>query len=154
MTIYEIPTWVDNTSRITGDNFRKIFIFAVINFPVPKKSARAIPLSKDVAMPIKSKNVENASEMEKKLKEKNLMEFPPTGDYEERAVFVKSQKTVVLSFIDHIRNSIAHGRFNIIRNGKEDVLVIEDMNRSKECSARIVVKVSTLVKWIDGIRAR
>lgn len=80
------------------------------------------------------------------------MRFPPIGDFEERAVFTRSQSTVVLSFIDHIRNSIAHGRFNILPIGKrEDILIMEDVNKNKECSARILVKVNTLTKWIEAI---
>ena len=149
MKIDEIPTWVDKTSKLTGENFKKIFIFSVINFPVPKKSARAITLPEDVEIPITYKAVDNAAKMESALTEQNLMKFPPTGDFEERAVFVTSQNTVVLSFIDHIRNSIAHGRFNLVRNGKEDVLLMEDMNKNKECSARIVAKAGALVKWIN-----
>lgn len=151
MKIAEIPNWIDKTSRLTGENFKTIFIFCVINFPIPQKSARAITLSEDTEIPIKYKAVDNATEMEKALTDQHLLKFPPTGDFEERSVFVRSQNTVVLSFIDHIRNSIAHGRFNLVRNGKEDVLLMEDINKKKECSARIVVKAGTLVKWIKRL---
>lgn len=149
MTITEIPSWIDKTSKLTGENFKKIFIFAVVNFPVPRKSARAIPLPENVEIPIKYKAGKTAHEIESTLADYNLMNFPPAGDFEERAVFVTSQNTVVLSFIDHVRNSIAHGRFNLVRNGKVDCLVMEDMNTNKECSARIVVKAGTLVRWIE-----
>lgn len=152
MKIEEIPNWIDTTTRLTDDRFKKIFIFFVINFPVPKKSARAITLPDDVAIPIKYKVAEKASEMEDMLVNNNLEPFPPNADFEERAVFTRSQNTVVLSFINHIRNSIAHGRFNIIQNREEGILVMEDMNKNKECSARVVVKTNTLTKWIDGIK--
>lgn len=152
MKIEEIPEWIDTTTKLTGDKFKKVFIFSVINFPVARKSARAITLSEDVAVPIGYTMVGKAAEMEEPLNENNLMVFPPKGDLEERAVFTRSQNTVVLSFIDHIRNGIAHGRFNIVQNRKEEILILEDMNKNKECSARIVVKTNTLTKWIDEIK--
>ncbi len=151
MKVDVIPSWIDATSKLTGDKFKKIFIFIVINFPVAEKSARAIDLPNDITVPISYKIVTKADEIEEELIKQNLMVFPPTGDFEERAVFVRSQNTVAVSFIDHIRNSIAHGRFNVVRNGSDEILVMEDMNRKKECSGRIVVRTSTLVKWIEEI---
>ncbi len=149
MYIDEIPNWIDQSTKLTGEKFKKIFIFSVILFPVPEKSARAVCLPESIEIPIKkSKCVTSASEMEEVLKMNNLLTFPPTGDFEERAVFTKSQKNYVLSFIDHIRNSIAHGRFNIINTGNNDFLILEDRNKHKECSARIVVSLTTLTKWI------
>ena len=44
MRVDVIPPWIDNTTKLTGDKFKKIFLFAVINFPVIPKSARAIAL--------------------------------------------------------------------------------------------------------------
>lgn len=70
MEIDEIPSWIDSTTKLTGDKFKKIFIFSVINSPVAKKSARAITLPEDVAIPIQYKAVESADKMEEFLKEK------------------------------------------------------------------------------------
>lgn len=150
MYIEEIPNWIDQKTKLTGDKFKNVFIFSVILFPVPAKSARAVSLPESIEIPIKKyKVVKAASEMEEFLNRDNLLAFPPTGDFEERAVFTMSQKNNVLSFIDHIRNSIAHGRFNIIKTGKNEILIMEDRNKHKECSARIVVSLNTLSKWIN-----
>lgn len=150
MYIEEIPNWIDQNTKLTGDRFRNIFLFFVIHSPVPKKSARAYSLPESIEIPIKKyKGVNSASEMEEVLNMNNLLAFPPTGDFEERAVFTRTQdNNNVLSFIDHIRNSIAHGRFNIIHAGKKEILIMEDRNRNKECSARIVVNLDTLSNWI------
>ena len=153
MKIDKIPDWIDENTKLTSDLFKKLFIFSVINFPIPEKSARAIPLPEGVEVPLRNyKAVRNASEMEEKLIESDLISFPPPADYTERAVFTCSQDTVVLSFIDHIRNSIAHGRFNIMSNRKEYILILEDRNKNGECSGRIIAKLNTLVKWIDEIK--
>ena len=42
MKIPAEPTWIDSTSKLTGDKFKKIFIFFVINAPILEKTARAI----------------------------------------------------------------------------------------------------------------
>ena len=150
MYIEEIPNWIDPNTKLTGDKFRKLFIFSVILCPVPAKSARAVSLPESIEIPIENcKVVSAASDMEEFLNMYNLLTFPPTGDFEERAVFTRSQDNYVLSFIDHIRNSIAHGRFNIIKTGKNEILIMEDRNRNKECSARIVVSLNTLSNWIN-----
>ena len=150
MVIEEIPNWIDKNTKLTGDKFKKVFIFFVILIPNPKKSARAVNLPESIKMPIKKYEcVKSASELDKTLDSYNLLAFPPTGEFEERAVFTKSQKNYVLSFIDHIRNSIAHGRFNIISTGKKDILIMEDRNSNCDCSARIVVNLNTLSNWID-----
>ncbi len=149
MTIDDVPIWIDPKSKLTGNKFRDLFIFAVIHFPVSAKSARAIPLPDPIEMPIKKyKCVRSVAEFDAIICNFNLLSFPPSADFEERTVFTSSQDTVVLSFIDHIRNSIAHGRFNIIENRNDPILIMEDRNKNKECSARIVVKLNTLMKWI------
>ncbi len=150
MYIEEVPNWIDPKTKLTGDKFKKVFIFSVILCPVPTKSARAVSLPESIKIPIKNyKVVSSASEMEKFLNDFNLMTFPPTGDFEERAIFVRAHDNNVLGFIDHIRNSIAHGRFNIIHTGKNDILIMEDRNKYQECSARIVVSLNTLSNWIN-----
>ncbi len=59
-----------------------------------------------------------------------------------------------MSLFYHIRNSFAHGRFSIVQNDMEKMLVMEDCspkaNKSttqKPLSARIVLKLSTMLKW-------
>lgn len=150
MRVDEKPIWIDSTSRLTGDNFKKVVIFSIINCPVNKKTARARKLPNNIKVPIDLIMKNNAGEIEEGLLNKNLMIFPPTGDWEERAVFVKSQKNKAISFIDHIRNSLAHGRFNVVLNAREEYLVMEDRDSNGACSARIIVKVRTLKEWFEG----
>ena len=83
--------------------------------------------------------------MENGLIEKNLMCFPPNGNFEERAVFVRLTDTVVIGFIDHIRIQLHTVDLTLFEMEK-DVLIIEDMNRNKQCSGIIIVKASTIVK--------
>ena len=89
MKIPAEPTWIDSTSKLTGDKFKKIFIFFVINTPIPEKTARAIVLPTGVDVPIDYKMVDIADKMEGELRNKNLLSFPPTGDFEQRAVFTR-----------------------------------------------------------------
>ena len=121
MKIEGMPSRIDATTKLICDNCRKFLIFFVINFPVPKKSARAISFLDDVKVLINYKIIEKASNVDDVLVGNNLDPFPSKAEFKERTVITRSQSTIVLSFIGHIRNSIAHGRFNVIRNGKEDV---------------------------------
>ena len=67
--------------------------------------------------------------------------------------FVDSCKNVFNSIFRHIRNSFAHGRFFVYRKDNNDYIFMEDTYKNKVTS-RIVVKVETLIKWIDLITCK
>ena len=59
-----------------------------------------------------------------------------------------------LDLIHHIRNALSHGRFTAkyIKDEKDYYIVMEDVNDSGgfyKVNARMVLKKSTLTKWID-----
>ena len=80
----------------------------------------------------------------------------------EVAVFYDSKKNQTLSLFAHLRNSIAHGRFTVIKVKREFWFVFEDVKTSQgkggksgpsRLTARIVLKNSTLLKWTKLIKA-
>lgn len=61
----------------------------------------------------------------------------------------------VLSAFFHIRNALAHGRFEIKKHGNFLYYYFEDVQRDKDGSkltARMVLKEKTLLNWIDLIK--
>ncbi len=59
----------------------------------------------------------------------------------------KDKKNNLTSLMRHIRNSIAHGRYAIIRGGNYYKLFFEDVNRNNGVTFRMVTNHSTLKKW-------
>jgi hypothetical protein len=57
-----------------------------------------------------------------------------------------------MSVFAHIRNSFSHGRLNMIDNVIENdyVFVMEDVHRGN-VTARIILRKSTLLRWINTI---
>ena len=61
-----------------------------------------------------------------------------------------------MSVFYHLRNAFAHCRLNMIDVNGESVFIIEDVQSSKKrdklkVSARMILRKSTLLKWIDLI---
>ena len=61
-----------------------------------------------------------------------------------------------MSVFYHIRNAIAHCRLNMVDVDGECVFVLEDVQPNKNAdrlkvSARMILRKSTLLKWIDLI---
>lgn len=76
----------------------------------------------------------------------------------ERIVIYKSRQNEFLSIFHHIRNAFAHGRIAIYDcdNGTDTIFVMEDGVIRKtqfEVRARMVLKKSTLIKWMETIRS-
>lgn len=67
-----------------------------------------------------------------------------------------------LSLFFHIRNAFAHGRYNTVLDGDDVIFVMEDVTKprkgmepgQKTCSARMIIKLSMLTKWMDLIEGR
>lgn len=101
-------------------------------------------------------SAKNYEIMGDKLKEANLRENFPCDFSKERICFHNCKKNNFLSVFYHLRNAFSHGRLNMVNIDGECVFVIEDI--SPKCkkgkhlvSARMILKKSTLLKWIDII---
>lgn len=76
----------------------------------------------------------------------------PTTEF---AVFTNAgESNKHLDLLHHIRNSFAHGRFTAKKIPRKDdyMILMEDVNETCGCckvTARIAIKKSTLLKWID-----
>ena len=90
--------------------------------------------------------------MKDSLNEVNLQKNFPSDLETERGCFYKKSKQNQLECIFyHIRNCFAHGRFNISENNEDWTFVMEDWGRNNRVSARMILKKSTLLKWIEII---
>lgn len=89
--------------------------------------------------------------------EKSILNEPFPSDYEtERIAVYNNENNQFLSIFYHIRNSLAHGRINMVDCNGECVFIFEDVvpNKKKnelKLSARMIIKKSTLLRWIDII---
>lgn len=64
-----------------------------------------------------------------------------------------------LDLLHHIRNALAHGRFSARKcdKGNDYFIIMEDVNDSSDflkVNARIILKKSTLIKWINLLECR
>lgn len=97
--------------------------------------------------------------MEDSLIKADLIDFPPGDIITERVCFYNNKSAQYLSLFFHIRNSFAHGRYNTVKYDKDVIFIMEDVtikrkwmpSTKKTCSARMVLRLSTLSKWMDLI---
>ena len=94
--------------------------------------------------------------MDVALKRGNLYDDFPSDLKTERICVYDNMHNQFLSVFYHIRNAFAHCRLNMIDVDGECVFVLEDIVRDKKkntlkLSARMVVKKSTLLNWINLI---
>lgn len=169
----DVPNWIqrDEKSFFSYHDFRKIYEFFVLLSPVPGCSARGISLKdygwkddqrsdqifieliklSNLDKPIfelKNKNIEQ-DEILIKLKEHGLEPFPPTS-LDKDIVFINISKNRLDSMLKHIRNSFAHGRFSYLLESNKRIFIFEDICGTK-ITARMILKQTTLNKWIDYI---
>ncbi|MCD8016205.1 MAG: hypothetical protein LUE97_00075 [Oscillospiraceae bacterium] len=94
--------------------------------------------------------------LELALDKANLKDNFPSDFTIERICFRDNMNNQFLSVFYHLRNAFAHCRLNMVDIDKECVFILEDMipenNRKRyKLSARMILKKSTLLKWIDLI---
>lgn len=92
--------------------------------------------------------------MEEALRKSNLLDDFPYDCHSERVCIYNCQSNQFLSLFYHIRNAIAHGRFDIINIDDECVYIFEDAagkDEKRKVSARMILKKGTLIKWIETI---
>ena len=158
----KVPTWItqDNIEKMKSNDFQQIVRFFVINTPDKITSARGIEIAEygyddeeelfneligNIPCQKKNQSIEKTD-----LTEVNMLNFPPT-DMKESMCFAVSNNKPVTSLFIKIRDSLAHGRFNIGGSPKMPYLVMEDINKSDNCSARIILKIKTLKSWIKKL---
>lgn len=177
VTVNKKAAWVkdDNVSGISG--FNKILHFFVINTPVEELSSKSKTLASYgwtdpwgagnnlrkqlIGLTSTRKSflyfTNRLDSMDDKLKDSRLLTFPPPADLSERVCIYDNQHNQILSLFYHIRNSLAHGRFNVEKAGKANVLIMEDIGEKigieYPCSARMIIQLSTMKKWIELIEA-
>ena len=160
--IEEQPVWLsdDNIDVIQRPKYKSLLRFYIINTPDVHKSVRGISMEEydfnegELIELIKG-DVEcwessgNGSVVRSRFNKAGLDSFPPKADFTERVCFSYTKNDELTCFFGHIRNSLAHGRFNITGSTKAPVVIMEDRNNEGNCSARMVLSLSTLMKWID-----
>lgn len=166
-------TWITK-ELISSEDYNKIYMFFVINSPVDGMSSRGksfsdygwkTPWRKPFCLRRQFNSLSNNKEliysaqkydnMDEALEKADLKDFPPRDIEKERVCIYNGKKTQYLSLFYHIRNSLAHGRFNI----ENDTFIMEDVaprrkgmsEGSRKCSARMILKTGTLIKWIELI---
>lgn len=97
--------------------------------------------------------------LEDALKKANLSEGFSTADLSKECIcFYDSNKNQFMSVFNHLRNAFAHCRLNMVEVDNECVFLLEDVCPKKQgsslkLSARMVLRESTLLKWINIIEA-
>jgi len=151
------PKWItqENIDYLKKPDFQMIVRFFVISTPDKETCARGKEISEygyeedklfdDLIGEIpylKKGNLEISD-----LKSIELFDFPPSVP-EEKICFTTNTDKPVTSLFIHIRNSLAHGRFNFGGSKKMPYLIMEDMNKPGNCNARMILKFATLKSWI------
>ena len=102
----------------------------------------------------------DANDMKRALEDIGMAKGFPNGDHTERVCMVQTvkQENQILALFIHIRNVLAHGRIKISGAGDESVFFMEDCQYIPDkkryvVSARMILKKSTLIKWIDIIES-
>lgn len=96
------------------------------------------------------------NEMDEALEKAALKESFPSDFSRERICIYDNQGNQFLSVFYHIRNAFAHCRLNMVDVDGECVFVLEDVQPNKnldrlKVSARMILRKSTLLKWIELI---
>lgn len=82
------------------------------------------------------------------IQEQSSSSDPPTWSPDEKKAVVKIEM-----LFRHIRNSFAHGRFTYVEKRKERYYILQDEHNNL-ISARMMVKQSTLEKWMEALNER
>lgn len=90
------------------------------------------------------------------LKKADLYDDFPSNMQTERICFYDKMHNQFMSVFYHIRNALAHSRLNMVDVDGECVFIMEDVVRDEKAnklklSARMIIKKSTLLNWINLI---
>ncbi|MBR6108689.1 MAG: hypothetical protein IKQ36_03040 [Clostridia bacterium] len=172
------PGWIKRRvpSSYADDGLKRIVIFYVINTPCTEISSSSIPIteygwSKNVWKNDALKNVllkvadlkrgdtfvvaKKTEDIKSSCEKAKLKKGFHQSRAMERVVFFKNKSNEFLSLFWHIRNSLAHGRLAMYPSSDGDIVfALEDgvkRNGYYYVRARMILKKSTLLKWIDII---
>ncbi len=103
-------------------------------------------------------SAQNYNALEAALDKANLKNDFPSDFATERICVYDNMNNQFLSVFYHLRNAFAHCRLNMVDVDGECVFILEDMIHEKKhnrykLSARMILRKSTLLKWIDLIEA-
>lgn len=172
------PNWLNwiAPEKFNDKDLFKIVVFFVFHSPCNGLSARQISLSDygwktpwKKPYSLKKRLKESASNynllysaqkydgMETALKKADLLDGFPKDITRERVCFYNGQRNQFMSVFYHLRNAFAHCRLNLVDIDGECYFVMEDVLPNKngdkvKLSARMILKKSTLLKWIDLIK--
>lgn len=164
--------WEDTFTEaiLHTSDFQKIFFFFTIFTPCTDLSCRGKSLKsyrwddkkvlKDFLIKQKSIEIQSGNtyeELEAKLQESDLKNGFPEDTISEK-IYIRVDDNELMSIFRHLRNSFAHGRFNVIDSNGEQYFLFEDrstrIDKKKNTypvSARMILRKSTLLKWITII---
>lgn len=96
--------------------------------------------------------------MEDALEKASLKDNFPSDLGKERICIYDNQNNQFLSVFYHLRNAFAHCRLNMVDVDGDCIFVLEDVQPQQKrlqlkVSARMILRKSTLIKWIDLIEA-
>lgn len=167
-------SWIDDkhVDYFSDEDFRKIYNFFVINTPCEDLSSRAITLQEyGWKTPWRkpfylNKQLKTASSNYKliysastynavadALEKSDLKsDFPEKANIERICIY-DSKSNQFMSVFAHIRNAFAHGRFKVVpvNDLSDSVFIFEDIAKNNKISARMILRKSTLLKWISII---
>lgn len=162
--------WIKNSidENLKDEGFRKILDFFVIFTPCKELSERAksledvhgwnntYTLKKAMRIAPQKESIfafgEKWEEMKDVLIETQLVSnFPLDNENERGCFYKKSNQNQLECIFYHIRNCFAHGRFDIIKKKDDWIICMEDFGQKHRLSARMILKKSTLLKWIEII---
>lgn len=176
------PDWIERIvpDSYADDDLKRIIIFYVINTPCVKESSSSISMSEygwnkevwgngtlknellSVADLEKDKTLfvcKKLSDMKSVFEKAKMKKGFQKNQKVEKVAFYKTGRysNEMMNIFLHIRNSLAHGRLAMYECGKDDVMfALEDGVHQKEyfeVRSRMILKKSTLLKWIDIVTA-
>ena len=175
-TIFDAP-WLNTPSPFDNldDDLKKIIIFFVFHTPVVGVSVRGEKLAHfgwgvDDKQKLNDFNklkkrlidfstmdkksftfVTNDNDMEQALKDNDLLTNFPSQLNKERLTFKKRDGTIG-NMLRRLRNAFAHGRLCFHEINGEIVVVLEDIDQNRVVTGRMILKKTTLLRWIDIIQ--
>lgn len=177
------PGWIKRKvpNTYADDDLKRIVLFYVINTPCIVLSSSAIPLteygwSKDVWKNNRALSdllfsiaglkrgetffvAKKTDEMKSVCKKANMTKgFHDKREVEKVVIYRQPGYNDFMSVLYHIRNAFAHGRLAMYDAAEKDVIfVLEDgMKKNGEfvVRSRMILKKSTLIKWIDILECK
>ncbi|MEE1126083.1 MAG: hypothetical protein U0L18_09160 [Acutalibacteraceae bacterium] len=171
------PPWLEfiPPERFNNHDLYRIVTFFVFHSPCAQLSAMShslidygwdSPWRKPQYLQKKLKNAstnpdlifssQTIDDMRQALSNSNLLDDFPLNIEVERIAIYNNKKNQFMSIFYHLRNAFAHGRLNMfpLENEKDDyIFAFEDVKigKTKKVTARMILRKSTLLKWINII---